>query len=99
MTFVKLPVVPIYWHFPRTIKGYDVFTDNYSYSEEYSATAWNCYSLHYILQYPTYNILQYPTISNNRNTCDTSSQKSVPFSRILCPFLLNRKPIQFSFGK
>ena len=22
MTFVKLPVVPIYWHFPRTIKGY-----------------------------------------------------------------------------
>ena len=22
MTFVELPVVPIYWHFPRTIKGY-----------------------------------------------------------------------------
>ena len=22
MTFVKLPVVPLYWHFPRTIKGY-----------------------------------------------------------------------------
>ena len=25
MTFVELPVVPIYWHFPRTIKGYCVF--------------------------------------------------------------------------
>ena len=24
MTFVELPVVPIYWHFPRTIKGYVV---------------------------------------------------------------------------
>ena len=22
MTFVELPVVPIYWHFPRPIKGY-----------------------------------------------------------------------------
>ena len=22
MTFVELPVAPIYWHFPRTIKGY-----------------------------------------------------------------------------
>ena len=22
MTFVELPVVPIYWHFPGTIKGY-----------------------------------------------------------------------------
>ena len=22
MAFVELPVVPIYWHFPRTIKGY-----------------------------------------------------------------------------
>ena len=24
MTFVELPVVPIYWHFPRTIKGYGI---------------------------------------------------------------------------
>ena len=24
MTFVELPVVPIYWHFPRTIKGYTI---------------------------------------------------------------------------
>ena len=22
MTFVELPVVSIYWHFPRTVKGY-----------------------------------------------------------------------------
>ena len=26
MTFVELPVVPIYWHFPRTIKGYGELT-------------------------------------------------------------------------
>ena len=26
MTFVELPVVPIYWHFPRTIKGYAMNT-------------------------------------------------------------------------
>ena len=25
MTFVELPVVPIYWHFPRTIKGYKAY--------------------------------------------------------------------------
>ena len=31
MTFVELPVVPIYWHFPRTIKGYIHYSYNFFY--------------------------------------------------------------------
>ena len=50
-------------------RGSMMCTDNYSEvfgdTPIYPLTAWTCYSLHYILQYPTYNIsnniLQYPT--------------------------------------
>ena len=70
MTFVELPVVPIYWHFPRTIKGYYNRSIYYIllyniYNNIHYKNICSCYNLIlYIYSYILYiYILLYPTIS------------------------------------